>query len=303
PPVLGELGRQRLGGPAAPEQRAPADAVRKAGELNVGMPRQAPHLRPQCGLLASGPLVRDARAAREPEPEQREVLHVVRQQHRAGLQHENPMPVCDVTEEQLVRQRQAEGPAAQHDHIERSRVRPLRRTAQRLVQPVAYVTAEHVACEVSDLRSRGGGHDLLLLRWVNVTGPRPVRPLACGAGPEPAPVRRRVGGRRVVATTPPPPPACARTRAAPKRKDGGRACRLATVPEKDGAADLVPAAPLTKTTMPPGRAPAASSVLSYTRAARPSSRPITRCAARSGPTSRLATTRTGAPPCGRTRNR
>ncbi len=96
PAVPGHLLVEQLRRPAAPEQRAPADAVGKTREPlgHVGVPGQPPD-------LVARALVGRRRAGWV-KPQHRQVLHVLIQDEGAGLQDRDPMAVGRVEGEQVV---------------------------------------------------------------------------------------------------------------------------------------------------------------------------------------------------------
>src|ERR1700687_927481 len=102
---------------------------------------------------------------------------MLREQKRATLEHENALTATRTPEEEVLRQRSAERPAADDDDVKRAHVTAgwqlrLRAIAgvgvgQRLVKGVADVAAEYIECEIGWLRTRANVH-LLSLRSVRL---------------------------------------------------------------------------------------------------------------------------------------
>ena len=126
------------------------------------MPGQTPDLGARRAVShARVPKVLDARRARHRQPDQGQVLHVLRHRERTRLKNEHAMAALLVAREDVLREGGAEATPADHDHVERARVSAdaLIGAGKRLIETVADVAAEHVTREIGRLRRRTR-HDL-----------------------------------------------------------------------------------------------------------------------------------------------
>src|SRR5207247_9110980 len=88
------------------------------------------------------------------QTQRRQVLGMLGEHERAGLENEDTVTAKVVAIEQMLGKRAAERPATDDHEIERPRTGPPGRACQRLVKTVADIPAEHIVAEDGILRVR-----------------------------------------------------------------------------------------------------------------------------------------------------
>jgi len=98
------------------------------------------------------------------DAEHREVLHVLSQDDWSGFQDEDAMAMRFVSGKEMLRKRRAEGTPTDDDDVEGAgiRAKALVGAPLGLVQAITDVAAQDITAEVSRLRERGRGHEILL---------------------------------------------------------------------------------------------------------------------------------------------
>ena len=148
PHVVRRLGLGQLRGPPSPEHRATAQAVGEAGEADghVRAPRKTPH-------LGSGHPGVSRRGRGRSQLHAGQVLDVLAHDVGPGIEDQDAMVAAAIADDRMERERRTEGPASDDDDVERSTI-DTRCAGERLIKPVAEVTAEHVLREIRVLGDR-----------------------------------------------------------------------------------------------------------------------------------------------------
>jgi len=130
------------------------------------MPGQPPEIFRPRALRVGGPGLEIPKmdCVRDGDAEHGQVLHVLSQDDWSGFQDEDAMAMRFVSGKEMLRKRRAEGAPADDDDVEGASIRTkaLVGAPLGLVQAITDVAAQDITAEVSRLRERGRGHEILL---------------------------------------------------------------------------------------------------------------------------------------------